>query len=292
MEYGCRQPFVKSPPSPPPPFSFSLFLPFFLASALVAEAFFAIRSPLNSLSSKTIIGRRRHARAPSRIACLHRHGHHVSRSAAEQTFPYKAYVTADELIFAAGRAITTTRPTSSRREPRSRSIATTRRLVRHPPAQRQLLLGLQPASATRRRQPGYRDRRARRGPRGQPHERYPRRDPGPPAQGRSGGSDRSRRNGPAGRKRLTAWCKIAPPAGEFRWVSGRFVDTDYDRDGLLGPRPAGPPMPPAKPPAACQAIAAYSGGPHRRNSKSSSMRSIWSYLPWSSKTRTSGNCTN
>jgi SH3-like domain-containing protein len=30
----------------------------------------------------------------------------------------------------------------------------------------------------------------------------------------------------------TAWYKIAPPAGEFRWVSGRFVDPDYDRDGV------------------------------------------------------------
>ena len=30
----------------------------------------------------------------------------------------------------------------------------------------------------------------------------------------------------------TAWYKIAPPAGEFRWISGRFVDPDYDRDGV------------------------------------------------------------
>ena len=29
-----------------------------------------------------------------------------------------------------------------------------------------------------------------------------------------------------------AWYKIAPPAGEFRWISGRFLDPDYDRDGL------------------------------------------------------------
>jgi len=29
-----------------------------------------------------------------------------------------------------------------------------------------------------------------------------------------------------------AWYKIAPPAGEFRWVSGRFVDPDFDHDGL------------------------------------------------------------
>ncbi len=30
----------------------------------------------------------------------------------------------------------------------------------------------------------------------------------------------------------SAWYKIAPPAGEFRWIPGRYVDTDYDRDGL------------------------------------------------------------
>ncbi len=29
-----------------------------------------------------------------------------------------------------------------------------------------------------------------------------------------------------------AWVKIAPPAGEFRWVSGRFVDSNYNRDGV------------------------------------------------------------
>ena len=29
-----------------------------------------------------------------------------------------------------------------------------------------------------------------------------------------------------------AWYKISPPAGEFRWVSGRFVDPDFDHDGL------------------------------------------------------------
>jgi hypothetical protein len=29
-----------------------------------------------------------------------------------------------------------------------------------------------------------------------------------------------------------AWYKIAPPAGEFRWVSGRFVDADYKPDGV------------------------------------------------------------
>jgi hypothetical protein len=41
-----------------------------------------------------------------------------------------------------------------------------------------------------------------------------------------------RRNGPGGTNGSTAWYKIAPPAGEFRWVWGRFVDRDYNRDGL------------------------------------------------------------
>jgi SH3-like domain-containing protein len=28
------------------------------------------------------------------------------------------------------------------------------------------------------------------------------------------------------------WYKIAPPSGEFRWVFGKYVDTEYPRDGL------------------------------------------------------------
>ncbi len=28
------------------------------------------------------------------------------------------------------------------------------------------------------------------------------------------------------------WYKIAPPSGEFRWISGKYVDRDYPRDGL------------------------------------------------------------
>jgi hypothetical protein len=41
-----------------------------------------------------------------------------------------------------------------------------------------------------------------------------------------------RRDPHAGPGPTAAWYKIAPPAGEFRWVSGRFVDPDYDRDGV------------------------------------------------------------
>lgn len=30
----------------------------------------------------------------------------------------------------------------------------------------------------------------------------------------------------------TTWYKIAPPSGEFRWVFGKYVDTDYPHDGV------------------------------------------------------------
>ena len=30
----------------------------------------------------------------------------------------------------------------------------------------------------------------------------------------------------------SAWYKIASPAGEFRWISSRFVDTEFPSDGL------------------------------------------------------------
>jgi hypothetical protein len=41
-----------------------------------------------------------------------------------------------------------------------------------------------------------------------------------------------RRNGHADDKEAQAWYKIAPPAGEFRWVSGRYVDPDYEPGGV------------------------------------------------------------
>jgi hypothetical protein len=37
----------------------------------------------------------------------------------------------------------------------------------------------------------------------------------------------------------TPWYKIAPPSGEFRWVSARFVDVDYRPDGVRRTSPAG-----------------------------------------------------
>ena len=47
-----------------------------------------------------------------------------------------------------------------------------------------------------------------------------------------------RRNAQSGDETTAAWCKIAPPSGEFRWVSGRFVDPDYQPDGLRKTLPA------------------------------------------------------
>lgn len=35
------------------------------------------------------------------------------------------------------------------------------------------------------------------------------------------------------------WFKIAPPSGEFRWVSGKYLDADYPRDGLRHRRDGG-----------------------------------------------------
>jgi hypothetical protein len=42
----------------------------------------------------------------------------------------------------------------------------------------------------------------------------------------------------AGGSSSQAWCKIAPPAGEFRWVFGKYVDPEYPRDGLQRTTPA------------------------------------------------------
>ena len=53
-------------------------------------------------------------------------------------------------------------------------------------------------------------------------------------------------------------------------------------------RPAGPRLT-GRPPAGCLAAAACRGRPRPRNSRSNSTRSTWSFLPWSLKIRTSGN---
>ncbi|MGA2035945.1 MAG: SH3 domain-containing protein [Thermoguttaceae bacterium] len=41
-----------------------------------------------------------------------------------------------------------------------------------------------------------------------------------------------KQTGPASASGANTWYKIAPPAGEFRWVSAKFVDSQYARDGL------------------------------------------------------------
>ncbi len=60
----------------------------------------------------------------------------------------------------------------------------------------------------------------------------------------------------------SGWFKIAPPSGEFRWVSAKYLSTEYPRDGVAvapgGPHPprhdpredrmAGPPRDPNAPP--------------------------------------------
>ena len=33
-------------------------------------------------------------------------------------------------------------------------------------------------------------------------------------------------------EQLDRWCKIAPPAGEFRWIHGKYVDPDFPVDGV------------------------------------------------------------
>jgi SH3-like domain-containing protein len=43
---------------------------------------------------------------------------------------------------------------------------------------------------------------------------------------------------PQGGRGSEGWFKIAPPSGEFRWVSGKYLDADYPRDGLRRPPPA------------------------------------------------------
>ena len=42
----------------------------------------------------------------------------------------------------------------------------------------------------------------------------------------------AKRTGPATTTGANTWYKIAPPSGEFRWVSGKFVDAEFARDGV------------------------------------------------------------
>ena len=42
--------------------------------------------------------------------------------------------------------------------------------------------------------------------------------------------------GPASETGADSWYRIAPPSGEFRWISARVVDHQVQRDGLGGMR--------------------------------------------------------
>lgn len=71
-----------------------------------------------------------------------------------------------------------------------------------------------------------------------------------------------------GRERTT-WYKIAPPAGEFRWIFGKYVDPEYPRDGLgkatiqttSAPTAAGTPPAATQPPAIASPAAQPANAP-------------------------------
>lgn len=50
-------------------------------------------------------------------------------------------------------------------------------------------------------------------------------------------------------RRGDGWCRILPPAGDFRWVYGKYVSPDYPHDGLSKPAESasGGPTPPTPP---------------------------------------------
>jgi len=50
-------------------------------------------------------------------------------------------------------------------------------------------------------------------------------------------------------RRGDGWCRILPPAGDFRWVYGKYVSPDYPHDGLSKPADSasGGPTPPTPP---------------------------------------------
>jgi hypothetical protein len=48
----------------------------------------------------------------------------------------------------------------------------------------------------------------------------------------------------------TVWYKIAPPAGEFRWIFGRYVDPNYHKSGVGKTSPASSPLVTGRAPAA------------------------------------------
>ena len=42
----------------------------------------------------------------------------------------------------------------------------------------------------------------------------------------------AKRDGPATGNPSNTWYKISPPSGEFRWVAGKYLDANFSRDGL------------------------------------------------------------
>jgi SH3-like domain-containing protein len=71
-----------------------------------------------------------------------------------------------------------------------------------------------------------------------------------------------------GARGASYWYKIAPPSGEFRWVSNKYLDTEYPRDGLRHH--------PAEPQDSEPAADERSAGPshHRRHSPESAGESF------------------
>jgi len=161
-----------------------------------------------------------------------------SRSAAEQTFPYKAYVTADDVYIRSGPG-ENYYPTDKLkagtevevyrhdpggwfaiRPPRDSFSWVSSRHLQFDGNNLAIVTDERVAARVGSRMNDTRDVIQVRLHKGETVEVLePRRDPhaGAPPDGNQG---------------ATAWYKIAPPAGEFRWVSGRFVDPDYNRDGV------------------------------------------------------------
>ena len=169
----------------------------------------------------------------SSIAALCCCGLAATAAAEPADFPYKAFITADNVYVRSGPG-ENYYPTDKlkagpevevyRHDPGE--------MVCHPSAQRQLHLGGQPTVGTRPPRAGHGGRRARACPGGQPHERHPRRDPGPPARGEVVEVLEVKHTGPASETGANTWYRIAPPSGEFRWISAAFVDRQFQRDGL------------------------------------------------------------
>jgi len=157
----------------------------------------------------------------------------LSLAGVEPDFPYKALVSSDQLYVRSGRGagVLPNRPASSRSGGRG-FFGTSQRLVRHSPARRQLYLDFGPILEALAGRPGDGYRRGCVGPGGQRLQRHPR------LSSRCGCTrakwsrcwepphGAGQRATAAGRDRPDdgPWFKIAPPSGEFRWVSAQFLE--------------------------------------------------------------------